>query len=95
MRTRNVETPRKQKIFRFDEELAAKLSRYARIEGCSENTFVEQLIRSAFARREAVPHIEAVKEAPRWASSIADKLSGKIRPEDLEEDDRLKYLLER
>ena len=86
---------RRQAIFRFDDTFIAKLKYYALKEDKSLNAYVESVLRSDIERRESLPNLTLSKTFSPEVERIHGALAGKISKKDLEDDDRLAYLLNR
>lgn len=84
---------RRQTIFRFEEDFLSKLKYYAEREDKSLNAYVESVLKSEIERRESLPKLVITKNISRNVSKISGVLSGRISAKDLENDDRLAYLL--
>ena len=84
---------RRQTIFRFEEDFLSKLKYYAEREDKSLNAYVESVLKSEIGRRESLPKLVISKNISRNVSKISGVLSGRISAKDLENDDRLAYLL--
>ena len=84
---------RRQTIFRFEEDFLSKLKYYAEREDKSLNACVESVLKSEIERRESLPKLVISKNISRNVSKISGVLSGRISAKDLENDDRLAYLL--
>lgn len=84
---------RRQTIFRFEEDFLSKLKYYAEREDKSLNAYVESVLKSEIERRESLPKLVISKNISRNVSKISGVLSGRISAKDLENDDRLAYLL--
>ena len=84
---------RRQTIFRFEEDFLSKLKYYAEREDKSLNAYVESVLKSEIERRESLPKLVVSKNLSRNVSKISGVLSGRISTKDLENDDRLAYLL--
>ena len=84
---------RRQTIFRFEEDFLSKLKYYAEREDKSLNAYVESVMKSEIERRESLPKLVISKKISRNVSKISGVLSGRISAKDLENDDRLAYLL--
>ena len=84
---------RRQTIFRFEEDFLSKLKYYAEREDKSLNAYVESVLKSEIERRESLPKLVISKKISRNVSKISGVLSGRISAKDLENDDRLAYLL--
>ena len=92
----NISTQnRKQTILRLEEGFLAKLKYYAKREDLSLNAYMESILAKEIERKEALPHIEPIKELSPDIQSLVGILEGKITRKDLDEDDRLAYLLSR
>ena len=86
---------RKQTILRFDETFLKKLKYYAAREDMSLNSYAESVLRAEIERKERLPKLELPQHFSSNVLRLSGALSGKIKPEDLENDDRLAYLLDR
>ncbi len=84
---------RRQTIFRFEEAFLSKLKYYAEREDKSLNAYVESVLKSEIERRESLPKLVTSKSVSRNVRKISGVLSGRISAKDLENDDRLAYLL--
>ena len=84
---------RTQTIFRFDAKFIDKLKYYARIEEKSLNAYVEAILQTEINRRESLPKLSLSGDYSQKLNRLSSILAGKIAPEDLDNDDRLAYIL--
>lgn len=86
---------KKQTIIRLDEEFLDKLKLYAQREKKSLNAYMEAVLRKEIEQREELPHLEPCTKLSPEIERISGILKGKITQKDIDEDDRLAYLLSR
>lgn len=86
---------RKQAIFRFDDSFISKLKYYAVKEEKSLNAYVESVLRAEIERKESLPKLTLSRTFSPEVEKICGVLSGKITEKDLENDEKLAYLLRR
>ena len=90
-----IAAPRRQTILRFDEQLLDKLKYYARKEDKSLNAYVESVLIADIGRREELPHLQPDTEFSPEIRAITGVLKGRVRQEDIDNDERLAYILSR
>ena len=84
---------RTQAIFRFEEGFISKLKYYAKMEEKSLNAYVEEILQSEINRRESLPKLSVSGSYSPTINKLSGILAGKITRDDLENDDRLAYIL--
>ena len=84
---------RKQMIFRFDESIISKLKYYAQREDKSLNSYVESILKSDIEHKESLPKLVISNNLSENIRRLSGVLAGKVTGKDLENDDRLAYLL--
>lgn len=88
-------TTRKQTILRLDAAFLDRLKYYADRQHKSLNAYVESVLRAEVEKREELPHFPSCPELSSGIKALSGILEGKITQKDLDEDDRLAYLLSR
>ena len=86
---------RRQTIIRLDEAFLDKLKYYSEKKHISLNAYIESVLRAEIERVEELPHLEPCTEFSPDILAITGVLKGKVTQEDLDNDDRLAYLLNR
>lgn len=84
---------RKQMIFRFDESVISKLKYYAQREEKSLNSYVESVLKSDIEHKERLPKLVISKNLSQNIRKISGVLAVKVIEKDMENDERLAYLL--
>ncbi len=84
---------RKQMIFRFDESVISKLKYYAQREEKSLNSYVESVLKSDIEHKERLPKLVISKNLSQNIRKISGVLAIKVIEKDMENDERLAYLL--
>lgn len=84
---------RTQAIFRFEDSFIAKLKYYAKMEDKSLNAFVEAILQTEISRKESLPKLSISGTYSPTINKLSGILAGKIAKDDLENDDRLAYIL--
>ena len=84
---------RTQAIFRFEDSFIAKLKYYAKMEDKSLNAFVEAILQTEISRKESLPKLSISGTYSPTLNKLSGILAGKIAKDDLENNDRLAYIL--
>ena len=82
-----------QAIFRFEDSFIAKLKYYAKMEDKSLNAYVEAILITEISRRESLPKLSISGTYSPSINKLSGILAGRITKDDLENDDRLAYIL--